>query len=311
MATWNMTRNHNITEVGIIEVYRQALIWLKNQLVAAGWDLRGTGDGIDDSLMLAQSAPGPVGTDYWDLLTNVGQGMWAVLRHPTNGGDILLHHSGGNAWVDLYWSPGSGYTNDGGITFDVPPAAPVDQRSCFDAGENAFAWATTTYYQLGITDDGESFVLFVKSGASNKTAMMFMKLDDAHTGDAQPYWCYFRGYTDAWSEDQLIAHNEQGMPWENGTIRVCVPSFYAISTGTTAANAMDDLPADPISGDQKMLRVPIYHYDQPFRQIRGVVPDLYRVSSLLADGDRLNTGDSVVIGDYAVPWGSAVDILQG
>jgi len=312
MATWDVTRNIYISNVQIMDTARETLITIKNALVVKGWILRGSsrGDVAAEYDMLARAAAGSA-TDYWSSPSNFGRYAWLVLRHPTNGGELLLWMDSSSAYMSLYWSPTTLYTNDGAITAQVPPANPGDQKVCIQSGYNIIAWTTDAYLQLAITDDGESFIAFIKSGASNKMAWLFTKLEDSHTGDTKAYWQHFRGYSGSWDESIFNSWAYSACPYYGGTVRATPTWFYAVSTGTSDANPMTDLPPDPISGEQKMLEVPVYHWDPSVRQFRGTLPNVYRVSGVLADGDRLSAGAYVVIGDYAVPWGSAVDVLMG
>jgi hypothetical protein len=273
-------------------VSRQFLVLLDKKLVeSAGWLRIGTSNGTSYNWGPEKLLP-----DF-STITGVGNGAWGCWKN-SKGAYLVVALSGtGSATMNIWWSPKEGYTRSGVTATSAPGDATsasdqVDMKSD-DMGSGGGFYLSFAY------DDDRSFILFGVDSGVPTYAFSFLTLDNVHPDDLYPFWCYFNSAANAWDKTFLsddISSRVLGYH-PNGFISV----YHFAKLVWMATYTIDNLPADPVTGNQVMLECFILRRGGN-SHVRGTAPGIYRVSSLLNIGDHLDSYNYIVMGDYALPW---------
>ena len=291
---------------------RQFVALMCESLLTAGWSLVGQGGGTGSGIYQFNTAGG-LSNLFAAFPAVPAAQCWVVLRN-ADGLEICLWNEATNK-CSLVVSPATGFVA-GSSDEDTPPADPAD---AWDSGAGTYTAfgndSYQTYITVAYTDDATSFIVMSRSSGNSKDwlAGAVIKLADVALADALPASCpyhviWLANYAyDLW-ESNVLSELIYGGSVElhpGGTWQAYALS--ALQWGAT--EVMDDIPADPITGEQPRVTTIAGCAVAGYRHVRGSVPGIWRVPGNLATGDKLDSDTYMVFGDYCVPWGSS-DTLQ-
>jgi hypothetical protein len=279
------------------------LAWtLKDKLVAQGWAVQGSSDGVTVVADYMDAA------DRWVTAVSLNNSAWICLQNAAvETAEIVIQVTGESLYCWRSDTGGYGAGQGAGLLTRVGTSAPpADELQVH--GTNVTAGLGYDHY-TNIAADDTSFILFSKLGVVAGQALACVKLTGSKVGDIRPYWSYlnFLDAAEVWDVASLSTAPAGGFPrsWHpaGGTQTYRLTDLYA------GGSFMGAMGADPYTGKFPMIETLAVCTDAPYQHIRGVVTGIYRTSGIRSLGDLYNTGDYVQIGNYAVPWGSVSDPL--
>ncbi len=308
-VTWTLSRDKFCTGTGTVRMLKFLQV-VKEALEAAGWVLKGNGDGVDGFDMQTVGAA----TNHWATFasgtTGLAAGAWYCHENSDGAHLVLFSDSVSGTQVGMWYSASGGYTSGMGegisarVGTSTPPA---DERQVvIQTSASAEASGGADYYaNVAMSSDGNSVIAWgFRALPQAETALIFAKFDGSKTGDVEPYVGYRFGATaaDVWLVSDLsdVPTNLKAYHTTAGLIDYM---FSEPAFGGT--DIMDTIPVDPYTSNHNTLQVLLGSDVGGGISIRGVVPGVRRVSSALSQGDLIGTnGAFVVVGDYGMPWNS-------
>jgi hypothetical protein len=276
---------------------------------AAEWTRIASGGGTASGLYLWGSTKT---LPTWPAITGIKTLAWAIWQN-ASGAQLCVQINSSGQINTLKWSP-SGSFLVGASNQDTLPADPADVVTHTAGGNLDIGYATGVYtISMAYTTDHNSFIIFGRRTADDFGAC-FITLEDTKTGDTQPYWCWFHiGTSNFWTRTEL---STQTGNYLMGYHPINGAKVYNISEAISvkSISPMDSIGADPVSGNIPRIDSICVCGTGGSLHIRGKVPGIYRVPTVLGTGDRIDDAgggvyDYVVIGDYCVPWGSSAAML--
>jgi len=313
MATWNTTGTRNILITGASDTERTkgVLAFIDQYLVGtAGWTRVGSSDGSTFSWDSTKNIPN-VGSH-----SSIGGGAWACYEQVGGGAQIVIDYPSASDILHMFWSPSGSFVSTGVNATTGPhesgsePADMVSMDATSQAGQS-----TDQYISMAYTADGKSFIIFGSTGTNDYGAAAFITLENIKTGDTEGFWALWRFLQggNAW-EVSILSDNTNPQYTAGYHPSSGEQPYTLMEPRFNGGDLFDNIGVDPVSGNHQRLELWCACNQATAYHVRGTCPGIYRISSLLSSGDRLDDAgggvyDYIVIGNYAVPWGSS-DNLQ-
>ncbi len=309
--TWTTSRNNHINEAATADRAKQTLCLIKDRLKACAvpWTVIGSGTGTAGSYDMAGSDLLPT----FPSIAGMNDLAWICLEN-AGGAQIVLQVSA--ATFNMYWAAQGG--------FDDPlPASDADEDTPPGTTNNPSTFVEQTplvndvgagavhYKSVAVQDNGYSFIMFGILGAAAAFNLCFLKMS-TDPADTEPYiglyYCFNGNQPWDMTTWQSTSNPETRRAYHPGAAAGIEYLIADPNAGNTYF--MDDMPANPYSSKQQTLEMIAVSIAAPYKHVKGGLPAILRVPGNLTTGNTLNSGDLMVIGEMAVPWGSAVDPLQ-
>jgi hypothetical protein len=304
--TWACSRNNTLTS-GTAEFRGvQFLILIKEVLVAAGWSLIGTADGVDDvDLDLSGGA-----TDYFPVfpaVTDMDDGAWFAVESAS--GAQLVFQADAAGTVDVYASPLGAYTDDtpthstrlGGTT---PPA---DEFQVSDATYAGVGVAANQKVSISYSDDAKSWIAFGINAGNDNVSGFWIETEYHKAGDPAAYIgrFYCRASYDCWDNlNTPEANSIQGWHPSSAVKEYCLglPMFDSVDIIAT-------LPVDPVSSDEQLIEAFVGCQTASFYHFRGKASGIVWMSGNRSTGDTFEGDRYMGIGKVAIDGWNSGDAL--
>lgn len=284
---------------------RKKLIAVKDALVADGWTLRGSGNGV--------SSYSTTGVDHCTSWSACATGMWVWLEN-TDGAELVMWISDIQR-MQMRASVVTGYSGGTGESATLPvgnTTPPADQIT-LPSTSYCYWVSSASHLSSMLVDGGTSFIVFGRvSSSQGAPAAAFVKLDGTQTGDTCPYWLYrFDSWATAgnWEDSYFF--------YSHGYQRSRHPVNGNQSYGAAGMLFPIDplgvsypMPIDPLSGLYPIHDVLVACFTSGSYHFKGKIPGIYRVSKSAAQGTKVYDNRFVVCDGVAFPWDST-DALSG
>jgi hypothetical protein len=281
---------------------------VKEALVAAGWTLKGEGDGVDDGDM--------TGTTYWPTFasgtTGMAAGAWICIQNTDGAHLVLWSDTVSTTQVGMWYSASGGYTSsmgEGVSTRVGSSSPPADERTVViqTAGSAEVGGGGDYYSSVATSNDGNNVITwgFRSSLPGAEVAMMWGKVTGEKSGDTEAYFGYRNGASgsDVWGVADLSDTPTNFVAYHSGSASLVAHGATEIKVGGT--DIMDTIPTNPDSAGYDLVQSLLASDVGGSISIKGVLPGVRRVSTILAQGDLVGSnGAYVVVGDYGLPWNS-------
>jgi len=305
--TWTVSRNNIISGANTADRAKGAMILIKDKLQAAAvpWTVVKSGTGTGGSYGAGDLLP------TYPSISGVNSYAWVLLEN-TEGVQVIIQYY--SNYLYMFWAPDGGYESTGDEDEDTRPGdvSPPTTEVINVPSTSNMIWGLNGDYYLSVAteDSGTSFIVFGKYLTYASAGMAIIKLNTP-SGDLHPYWgmnvCDDSDTpwgADYWESYSTIANARKAYHPTAGGINYGVAN-YKINN----SDAMDNMPANPYTGEEQLMGLVAINIQSPHQHVKGGINGIMRCPGNLATGAKLNSGELIVLEDFVVPWGSAVDNL--
>lgn len=316
MATWTVSINNHINESSNADRAKQVFVLIKDELLGAStaWTLIAYGSGTGGSYAKDDTGltdPFPSFPNITGGTEDVNDNSWIVIEN-ADGEQVIIQVS--SNYLHLFWSCSNSYLKESTGPWDDASATvrPGDSTTPADEVDHGSfpcnAGYTATYYaSIAVSDDGNSFIFFAKTG-TDSIGIAFVKVEDTKTGDTHPYWSFMDSGSSTF-DDSVLSSASSGDDTKSyhpsgGQLR------YTLARPYSYQDIMDNMVVDPYTGNEQLVEPLCVCEQSPYNHIRGKVPGFVRNSSARSMGDTFNSGEYMCMGEWSVPWNGTTTSLQ-